>query len=127
MHEEKFNDKITIMVLQGPNSVCAYLGMPKDHPTAGKHYDDVDLDCHGGLTFGKVGDGNRWDKHLYWYGWDYSHAGDALSGPGMSLYRQFLEDKGEECKLWTAEEALEEARNVAPQLQSIMEKDEQGV
>ncbi len=130
LHKEKFDDEITIMVLQGPMSVCAYLGIPKDHPTAGKDYNDVDLDCHGGLTFGEVGNGKSYDESLYWYGWDYAHAGDAFSmdadGADFVDFANTIAGcsfGGERNKRWTAEEALEEARRVASQLKAIMEEE----
>ena len=32
--------------------LCGYLGIPPMHPWYGHHYDDLDVDVHGGLTFG---------------------------------------------------------------------------
>jgi hypothetical protein len=55
---------------------CVYLGVPIDHPLAGFSYDDIPLDCHGGLTFAGEGEGEYRPKHFYFYGWDYAHAGD---------------------------------------------------
>jgi len=33
-----------------------YIGVPKGHVWYGKHYDDIECDVHGGLTFGKQGE-----------------------------------------------------------------------
>lgn len=65
------------LIQRGGASVCAYLGLPKDHPLAGADVDEIDLPVHGGLTFASWGDGEGgWEKDLYWIGWDYGHLGD---------------------------------------------------
>jgi hypothetical protein len=74
-----------------------YLGIPEDHPLAGFHYDEVPLRCHGGLTFSSEGDGENYPSGIYWYGWDYMHAGD---------YNEFSKsDKGKD---WTLREIIED-------------------
>lgn len=75
-HEEDC-ETFQFLIIRGGASLCAYVGVPLDHPLAGKPYDDFPLDCHGGLTFSDKGDGG-WG-HLegyWWYGWDYAHLGD---------------------------------------------------
>ena len=69
-------DGLRCLILQGPVSPCAYIGIPLDSTLADKDYNEIDLPVHGGLTFGKAGDGDRWPAGLYWYGWDYAHYGD---------------------------------------------------
>lgn len=46
------------MVLEGHNNdhlsggyLCGYLILPPSHPWFGKHYDNIDCEVHGGLTF----------------------------------------------------------------------------
>jgi hypothetical protein len=77
------------VVLRGPYSLCAYIGIPANHPLAGHHYEALPVRCHGGLTYA----GNtipaltRLDAKLFWYGWDYAHSGDYLTyydEPGFS-------------------------------------------
>lgn len=70
-----FENGIRAIVMRGPGSYCAYLGVPSDHPLAGFHYDSIPLDCHGGLTFASEGQ-DHFPEGFYWYGWDYNHAGD---------------------------------------------------
>lgn len=31
---------------------CGYVKIPESHPFHGRPYDYIDVDCHGGLTFG---------------------------------------------------------------------------
>jgi hypothetical protein len=69
-------------------ALCGYVGVPEDHPWHGKHYDEVDADVHGGLTYADIGDGD--EEHgichvpdpgepdrLWWLGFDCAHVGDA--------------------------------------------------
>ena len=72
-HDE-FDDGVRFIVLRGPASLCAYVGVALDHPLANKSY-DLPISAHGGLTFSDKGDGIR-PEGYYWYGWDYSHCDD---------------------------------------------------
>lgn len=58
---------------------CGYVRVPAGHPWHGKHYNDIDADVHGGLTFaepdehcGKGGEDDAW-----WLGFDCAHPFDA--------------------------------------------------
>lgn len=58
---------------------CGYVRVPPGHPWHGKHYDAVDANAHGGITFadadkpcGKGGADNGW-----WIGFDCGHYDDA--------------------------------------------------
>lgn len=74
---DAFEEGVRYLIVRGGGSLCAYLGIPMAHPLAGKDYDDLPLDCHGGLTFGSEGDEHAGRKKgWYWYGWDYAHSGD---------------------------------------------------
>lgn len=44
-----------------------YIELPQNHPYYGRDYNDVPINCHGGLTYSGPlnGDGK------YWIGWDY--------------------------------------------------------
>lgn len=46
-----------------------YIELPQNHPYYGRDYNDVPIDCHGGLTYSGPlnGDGK------YWIGWDYMY------------------------------------------------------
>lgn len=69
---------------------CGYVRIPAGHPWHGKHYDDIDARCHGGLTFDeadepcdKGGPDNAW-----WIGFDCAHSGDR---PDSTLTRNRLD------------------------------------
>lgn len=49
--------------------LCGYVRIPSDHPYHYKTYEDMSIDCHGGLTYGKCHCG-------HWIGFDCAHCGD---------------------------------------------------
>ncbi len=87
---------------------CGYVGVPPGHPWHGKSYDDVEASVHGGLTYANECAGHichvpepeekcfqikvfgmilfrvvyytKGEEHLYWLGFDCSHAGDLTPG-----------------------------------------------
>lgn len=71
-----FDEGLRFIIVRGPASFCAYVGIPKDHPLAGFSYDDlIGISAHGGLTYAGKGVKGSPDGY-YWYGWDYAHLGD---------------------------------------------------
>lgn len=102
---------------------CAYIGIPKDHPFAGKIYDDIPLNVHGGLTYGNFGNADR-DKDYYWYGWDYAHYGDAIRYAEKGKEIPELEAinmykiTGE--KEWTVKEVRQELLAAIPEFKKLM-------
>ena len=106
-----FEDNIRCLILRGPSSLCAYLGIPTKHPLAGFEYDDIPLECHGGLTF--CGEGGGKDIYrpagLYWYGWDYSHYKDyAFYYDTIAFEREY--NHSDE-KKWLVEDVMEDMRS----------------
>ena len=89
---------------------CAYIELPKGHKYYGKDYDDIPIDCHGGLTYSREGilpSSNDYHKDGYWIGWDYAHLGD---------YCGWLNVFDSTGKKWTTEEILQEVKEVIEQL-----------
>ena len=110
-----------IMVRTGAMSLCAYIGVPSKHPCGDKNIED--LCCHGGVTFSSEGDGTTWPLGFWWYGWDYSHAFDAMFYPDevWAMMEEFHEfHRGD--RKWTVEEVLEEARGACEQLNRMERK-----
>lgn len=72
-----------------------YTCIPKDHPCYGKDYDEIDIEIHGGLTFGEYDA----DCGLHWIGFDSSHSGDYVpslekmkaTAPWMDSFRKNVE------------------------------------
>lgn len=64
---------------------CGYVRIPYTHPVANKSYDDIDVEVHGGLTYGNDSFPDSNIKDGYWYGFDCGHAGD-LYPPNIIRY-----------------------------------------
>lgn len=86
---DRHEDGVRFVILRGPCALCAYVGIPESHPLAGKSYDDVPVDCHGGLTYGDMGTGKYLPSGWWWYGWDYCHSGDYAAYYDTSPLRGF--------------------------------------
>lgn len=56
---------------------CGYVRVPPGHAAHGKPYDDVDVQVHGGLTFGDAEPCEHEDGQGYWFGFDCAHHMDA--------------------------------------------------
>lgn len=84
---------------------CAYVEVPASHPYFGKSYDECDIDCHCGLTYGRDFLATFNVKNTWWIGWDYGHCDDYAG------YAPFLGGKK-----WTAAEIDKECKNVIEQL-----------
>src|SRR6516164_5088182 len=60
---------------------CGYVRVGPVHPDHGKKYDDVDVDVHGGLTFGEIEPCAHEDGQGFWFGFDCAHCDDAAFDP----------------------------------------------
>jgi hypothetical protein len=118
IYEDWYEDGIRCLIMRGPGALCGYLGIPKDHPLAGRSYDDIPLQVHGGLTFS--GEGDSWrPKGFYWYGWDYGHVGDKSFYDLKYPPRIAIEEK-----VWTVEEVKKEFWSVVYAFKKIMKLSE---
>ena len=80
-------------------ALCGYVGVERTHPAYGKHYDNVDVDIHGGLTFAAAcshGDEATSICHvpapgttddIWWLGFDCAHAFDYSPAYGHHFTR----------------------------------------
>ena len=91
---------------------CCYVAIPQGHKFFEKHYDDIGIDCHGGLTFSHYidfGDGKE-----YYIGWDYAHYEDYNGIYELDFLKGF--NHNHYYKKWTTRELLEDVRKVIEQL-----------
>lgn len=92
---------------------CCYVKISKNHAFFKKGYDDIDIDCHGGLTYASnylMGvDTDALDENWY-IGWDYAHFGD---------YMYFKKNMKLDGHKWTIDELREDAEEVCKQLAKI--------
>ncbi|MDE5558429.1 MAG: hypothetical protein K2J32_12230 [Ruminococcus sp.] len=50
---------------------CAYVKLPEGHKYYGLKYDDIPVECHGGLTYSKSYVNGLFTDGGWWIGWDY--------------------------------------------------------
>ena len=65
IYVDSYIEGVRYLIIRGLASLCAYVGIPEQHPLAGQGDDLIDLDVHGGLTFCGVGDGAHMPKEWY--------------------------------------------------------------
>ena len=61
-------------------ALCGYIQIPNGHPWYEKHYDNIDITVHGGLTFGGFSALIQGNKIGYLIGFDCAHSGDIAPG-----------------------------------------------
>ena len=110
-----FDEGLRFIIMRGPASWCAYVGIPKDHPLAGFSYGDIGfINAHGGLTFASEGE-KQWPEGYYWYGWDYAHPGD-ISTHDLKYGGRVSPDE----KDWTVEEIITDSRDTLYEFKALM-------
>lgn len=86
---------IPALIVRGPlGALCGYVGISPGHPWYLKDYRDLDVDVHGGLTYGKLCQEGEPICHVpqegepaevYWIGFDCGHIEDIIPGMDASI------------------------------------------
>lgn len=69
---------------------CGYVGIPKNNKYYKKKYDDIQVDCHGGLTYSEGKLFGQEDKDVWWIGFDCGHFIDGFDSE--TFYSHYDED-----------------------------------
>jgi hypothetical protein len=109
------------------NLGARYVRVPPGHPMHSKHYDDVPVEVHGGLTFGRIEPCAHEDGTGYWFGFDCAHYDDASYDPlNLPDYQREFRAKHPEFDhlhemehYWTQREVEIETERLARQLAEI--------
>ena len=111
------------LVIHTGFSMCAYIGVPKSHWLS--NMEDLQFDCHWGVTFSGEGDGQLRPEGWYWYGWDYAHYGDHIAFPEGSIPPQLAEHFNNifRGKKWTLAEVEQDVLDAAINLSESMRQD----
>ena len=119
-HEDYVKDWVVnglrCRVLAGPfKNYNGYVALTENHSCYQKEYYNIDVDVHGGLTFGGQGNDNSLhfpDSKVYWVGFDTSHLSD---------YIEYDNDEHPEPNgiKWTKEMVAEETERLAIQLSKL--------
>lgn len=106
LYTNKYKDYIYYIINYGTHP-CCYVYLSKGHKYFGKHYDDIDINCHGGLTFSynQLHDIMPSEKNYWIIGWDYAHYGDYVG-----LCKELAGHK------YTTEELIKDCQDVIDQL-----------
>jgi len=105
---KSFVKKITWLPFTPHGWGNGYVIIPEGHPCHGKHYDDINVSIHGGLTFSASVKECDWeelkgeDPEGWVVGFDTAHYNDSLSS-------------------WPKVEVVKEARRLAKQLEKLGE------
>ena len=94
---------------------CGYVGVPEGHPMYEKHYDEVNVYVHGGLTYSELDDG------LWTFGYDCAHWDDAKDPALMSAeYKKvFVNLMGSGGTIKTLDFCAAECESLAKQLEEM--------
>lgn len=85
--------------------MCGYVAIPKGHRLFRKEYDEIDVTCHGGLTYSSIGLPG-FNEHDWVIGWDYSHSDDLYYGASFTMPG----------RAWTTDEVISECISVIDQI-----------
>lgn len=96
---------------------CCYVFIPKNHKFYGKSYEEINIKCHGGLTYS--------DSELVFnplkcedwvIGWDYAHWDDYM---GLYESLKYPPIGSNNYKKWTTKELFKEVKEVIEQLKGV--------
>ena len=111
------------LIVRNPSlgTLCGYVAMPPGHPWHGKHYGDLDVEVHGGLTFADACQGHICHvpkpgapDDVWWLGFDMGHAWDIWPGY-VALTRGFALEGFSGASYKTVEYVRKECESVAAQ------------
>lgn len=105
---ERFGLKCAVTMNREQGFRCGYVRVPPFHPASLLDYDYLDVDVHGGLTFGRFEKCLESDGSGKWFGFDCAHCDDSYAAP--SVPKDYV---------WQSERARlnwEEERKWAPSL-----------
>lgn len=106
---------------------CGYVGLPRGHKYYGEDYDDIPVECHGGLTYGR--DNPNYpvanNEGLYWIGFDCAHCDDSkdyellkVLGATEKENPFFFDRPCDSGHRWSKEEVIEELKRIVDQLKT---------
>ena len=83
-----------VVIFQTIGHRCGYVGLPKNSKYYEVGYDEIDIDCHGGLTYASDRLYEQNDTDIWWIGFDCAHCDD--SKDYESLYKYYTDDRSRE-------------------------------
>ena len=118
LYDDYYKNYRFIILNLGTHPV-AYVEIPKKSKLYKKKYDKIDINVHGGLTYGNsflmLSEHEILDN-TWFIGWDYAHAGDYI---GYELQFPELSLNSVDDKKWTTEEMIADCVSVIDQIERI--------
>jgi len=119
------------LIVRGPSgALCGYAAVSEGHPAYKKHYDDVDVRAHGGLTYANAcqSDGHIChvprpgeSENVWWLGFDCAHSGDYCPKYSELSHKKDLFQRREGETYRPVEYVREEVTHLANQLFAMKE------
>ena len=93
---------------------CGYVEIPSESPYFNVDYNNIPVECHGGLTYGRgfLHTVAGIDDNRYFIGWDYAHYGDYVGYHSMFE----IDEAPFGDRRYTTEDVVRECKNVIDQL-----------
>lgn len=112
---------------------CGYVKVPFWHPVYEKNYDEIDIKCHGGITYTDHSLLGKTHTSGWWIGFDCAHFGDIPDVQSAVKYFEGDEkqrntlnflynlDKGQENfgTVKTLDFCIQECKNIVDQLEEM--------
>lgn len=123
-----------VVLFQGGGYRCGYVGLPKENEYYNVDYDNIDIDCHGGLTYSESFLYGQADRDTWWIGFDCAHYFDKndwecvkryfLNNEGLMEYIKWHEEFEEQSfgygvykEIRTLDYVVKECKNIVDQLE----------
>lgn len=109
--------------------LCGYVALKPEHPDYNKDYNDINVDCHGGLTYGAMCSGHICHTpkpgepdNVYWVGFDHAHSGD-YSPSNAAMVKKYGAhfERGEYESYKDIDYVTKGVKHLAEQLKSIQD------
>lgn len=112
-----------VVLFQNLGHRCGYVGIPKGHKLYEVYYDDIPVDCHGGLTYSDFDD-ILGQEDLWWIGFDCAHLNDGVDveslvkyyGTELTAEMLYTLNYRVEGHVWTKDECVEECKKIIDQI-----------
>lgn len=75
-----------IVIFQPLGHRCGCVGLPEKNRFYGLDYNEIDVNCHGGLTYSSNHLYEQKDTNIWWIGFDCAHCDDARDYTSLRKY-----------------------------------------
>ena len=106
--------------------LCGYVAVKPEHPMYGKDYNDVNVEVHGGLTYGNHCNGHICHvpkkgepDNVYWFGFDHAHAWDYSPYKSSLAKQNHIFDKMPDEEYRDIEYVTKGVKSLAEQLKAM--------